>query len=60
MLFRGGMALSPNAPEIAKELMQQREDAERDRLADIVVDAMRSWRVPTNTAAVMTTDVAKR
>jgi hypothetical protein len=53
MLFRGGLALAPNAPEIAKQLMQQREDAERDRLADIVVDAMRSWRVQTNTGAVV-------
>jgi hypothetical protein len=33
--------------------MQQREDAERDRLADIVVDALRSWRVQTNTGAVV-------
>jgi hypothetical protein len=53
MLFRGGLTLAPNAPEIAKQLMQQREDAERDRLADIVVDAMRSWRVQTNTGAVV-------
>jgi hypothetical protein len=53
MLFRGGLALAANAPEIAKQLMQQREDAERDRLADIVVDAMRSWRVQTNTEAVV-------
>jgi citrate synthase len=53
MLFRGGLPLAPNAMEIAKQLMQQREDAERDRLADIVVDAMRSWRVQTNTGAVL-------
>jgi hypothetical protein len=53
MLFRGGLALAPNAPEIAKQLMQQREDTERDRLADIVVDAMRNWRVQTNTEAIV-------
>jgi hypothetical protein len=53
MLFRGGLALAPNAPEIANELMQQREDAERDRLAEMVVDAMRSWRVQTNSGAVV-------
>jgi hypothetical protein len=52
MLFRGGLALAPNASEIANQLMQQCEDAERNRLADIVVDAMQSWRVQTNTGAV--------
>jgi hypothetical protein len=44
MLFRGGLGLAPNQPEVANELMQQRDDVERDRLAEIVVDAMRSWR----------------
>jgi hypothetical protein len=44
MLFRGGLELAPNALEVANALVQERDDAERDRLAEIVVDAMRSWR----------------
>jgi len=44
MLFRRGLALAPNDSEVANELIQLREQQERDRLAEIVVNAMRSWR----------------
>jgi hypothetical protein len=45
VIFRGGLALSPNDAQVANDLVQEREDAEKTRLAEIVVDAMRSWRV---------------
>jgi hypothetical protein len=44
MIFHGGLSLAPNDHAVANALVQQREDQERDRLAEIVVGAMRSWR----------------
>jgi hypothetical protein len=45
VIFRGGLALSPNDAQVANDLVQEREDAEKAGLAEIVVDAMRSWRM---------------
>jgi hypothetical protein len=45
MIFHGGLGLAPNDHEVANALVQERNDQERDRLAEIVVGAMQSWRI---------------
>jgi hypothetical protein len=44
LLFSNTLQLAPNEHEVAAQLVQERDDAERDRLAEIVVSAMRSWQ----------------
>jgi hypothetical protein len=45
VLFRRDIEFATNDPTVANELMQQCDQEERDRLADIVVDSMRAWRI---------------
>jgi hypothetical protein len=53
-IFRYELGLAPNEPEVANALVQERDDQERDRLAELIVDAMRSWKIYGSGGAIVT------